>query len=197
MQELPLFPLNLFLLPGEFSQLYIFEERYKQMINECLEESKPFGIPFTDKLNTANLGSLVGIKEVVDRQANGEMEIVIEAMGHFKLQQFFYQHQPKIYPGGRVTLLSPLQDRSSTDELQKHFQEFLIGREIYDVEIQSKTSDNLYEIAHFLQMTPHEKMEIAQMKSKVQVSNYLLNYLRYLELLHEQENYVYQNFYLN
>lgn len=167
------------------------------MINECLEEGKPFGIPFTDKLNTANLGSLVRVKEVVDRQANDEMEIVIEGVGHFKLEQFFYQHQPKLYPGGRVTLLPLLEDRSSTGDLEHRFQQYLIQRDIYDLETQSKTSENLYDIAHFLQLTAYEKMELAQMKSKVQISKYLLNYLRYLELLHEQENHVYQNLYLN
>ena len=44
MFELPLFPLNTVLFPGMPLPLHIFEDRYKQMINNCLEEKGPFGV---------------------------------------------------------------------------------------------------------------------------------------------------------
>ena len=44
LEELRLFPLNVVLFPGSVLPLRIFEERYKLMIGECLEESAPFGI---------------------------------------------------------------------------------------------------------------------------------------------------------
>jgi len=43
-QKLPIFPLNLVLFPGAPIQLHIFEERYRQMIGRCLEQSSPFGV---------------------------------------------------------------------------------------------------------------------------------------------------------
>lgn len=42
--ELPLFPLNSVLFPGAPLQLHIFEDRYKQMMNLCIEEKLPFGV---------------------------------------------------------------------------------------------------------------------------------------------------------
>ncbi len=42
--ELPLFPLNSVLFPGATLPLHIFEERYKQMVNRCLESESPFGV---------------------------------------------------------------------------------------------------------------------------------------------------------
>jgi len=42
--ELPLFPLNTVLFPGATLPLHVFEERYKQMINQCLESRSPFGV---------------------------------------------------------------------------------------------------------------------------------------------------------
>jgi len=42
--DLPLFPLNTVLFPGMMLPLNIFEERYKLMVNRCLEESRPFGV---------------------------------------------------------------------------------------------------------------------------------------------------------
>jgi len=44
MFEIPLFPLNTVLFPGTPIHLHIFEERYKQMINTCIEEKRPFAV---------------------------------------------------------------------------------------------------------------------------------------------------------
>lgn len=44
MLELPLFPLNSVLFPGTLINLHIFEERYKQMVNLCLQTQQPFGV---------------------------------------------------------------------------------------------------------------------------------------------------------
>lgn len=44
MIELPLFPLNTVLFPEMPIPLHIFEERYKLMMNMCLQEQRPFGI---------------------------------------------------------------------------------------------------------------------------------------------------------
>ncbi len=43
-QELPLFPLNTVLFPGMTLPLHIFEPRYKVMIKECIDQSRPFGV---------------------------------------------------------------------------------------------------------------------------------------------------------
>jgi Lon protease-like protein len=42
---LPLFPLNLVAFPLEDLNLHIFEQRYRDLINECLDEGKTFGVP--------------------------------------------------------------------------------------------------------------------------------------------------------
>jgi len=42
--ELPLFPLNLTLLPGGVIALKIFEVRYLDLMKRCLKEEKPFGV---------------------------------------------------------------------------------------------------------------------------------------------------------
>ncbi len=42
--RLPLFPLQAVLLPEEILPLHIFEERYKDMIGDCVDRKEPFGI---------------------------------------------------------------------------------------------------------------------------------------------------------
>ena len=49
MQLLPIFPLKMVVFPGEKVNLHVFEPRYKQLVNECYEEEKPFAIPFYNK----------------------------------------------------------------------------------------------------------------------------------------------------
>jgi len=44
MFELPLFPLNTVLFPGMPLNLHIFEDRYKRMMQVCIDSSKPFGV---------------------------------------------------------------------------------------------------------------------------------------------------------
>jgi len=44
MHEIPLFPLNAVLFPGAPLQLHIFEDRYKEMINRCVESEQEFGV---------------------------------------------------------------------------------------------------------------------------------------------------------
>ncbi|MCY3557336.1 MAG: LON peptidase substrate-binding domain-containing protein [Chloroflexi bacterium] len=47
MPELPLFPLQIVVFPGETVPLHIFEPRYRQLVKDTLETNEPFGIVLT------------------------------------------------------------------------------------------------------------------------------------------------------
>ena len=49
MSELGLFPLGIVLLPSEQIPLHIFEDRYQELIGECLRENREFGLVFADE----------------------------------------------------------------------------------------------------------------------------------------------------
>jgi uncharacterized protein len=57
MYELPLFPLNTVLFPGMPLPLHIFEERYKEMIADCIRENRPFGVVLVSEGLAAEEGS--------------------------------------------------------------------------------------------------------------------------------------------
>ncbi len=197
MKEYPLFPLNLFLLPGDFSQLYIFEERYKQLINESWESGETFGLPFSNKLNAQNFGTAVKVHEIVHRQDNGEMEIIVKAVGNFKLNKFYYQKQEKLYPCGDVEFFDLEEDLKASDELMDRFRGHLLTNRNVDAELLALEEPSVYEVAGVLNLNDVEKMEFLALADASKMERYLINYLRYLELLQEQEDHVYQNFYLN
>jgi len=48
MDELGLFPLGIVLLPTERVPLHIFEPRYRELIGECVEEDREFGLLYAD-----------------------------------------------------------------------------------------------------------------------------------------------------
>jgi Lon protease-like protein len=44
LEEMPLFPLNTVLFPYASVQLHVFEDRYRELVQDCLTEDRPFGI---------------------------------------------------------------------------------------------------------------------------------------------------------
>lgn len=197
MRELALFPLNVFLLPGDYTQLYIFEERYKQLVRQCLATKTEFGIPFSNKLNGKNYGSLAQIVEVVKEYPQGEMDIVIKGTGLFKLEQFFYQIDNKLYPGGRITDLELPTTATASNKLETGFRQYLVKHEIYNSDLLEQPTIGLFEIANAIKMSDVERLDLVSLGSAKAIDAFLINYLHYLELLHQQEDKVFENIYLN
>jgi hypothetical protein len=198
MKNHPLFPMNFFLLPGEFTQLYIFEDRYKQLVKECFKEGGTFGIPYSGKLNIKNLGALVRIVEISKEHPNGELDIVVQAEGIFVLEKYYFKAQDKLYPSGDINILmNPFQGQIISDVLLKRFQEFFTDKNYPDPEQLWSSSLPTIDLIKNLFLSDFEKMEIVQLEDYQNVELYLSNYIRYLQLLEDQEKHVYQNIYLN
>ena len=85
MSDIPLFPLNVVLMPGAPLPLHIFEDRYKQMVNECLEQESEFGMVFADESGTRKVGCTAKIVELVERYDDGRMLILVEGSRRFRL----------------------------------------------------------------------------------------------------------------
>jgi Lon protease-like protein len=77
-EELGIFPLGVALSPGELLPLHIFEERYKELIGECVEHEQPFLLLFADEAGTREVGCTARVVEVLERFDDGRMNIVVE-----------------------------------------------------------------------------------------------------------------------
>ena len=115
MSEIPLFPLNVVLMPGTPMPLHIFEERYKQMVNECLDSETEFGMVLADEDGTRGVGCTARIVELVQRFEDGRMVILVEGSRRFKLNNIM---TGKPYYVGEVDYLEdgPDDDVSSLAE---------------------------------------------------------------------------------
>ena len=84
---LPIFPLELVLLPGVPLPLHIFEPRYKEMIAECLELKKPFGIVRASDEGVAEIGCTAEIVSVTKKYDDGRMDILTRGVERFEVIQ--------------------------------------------------------------------------------------------------------------
>jgi Lon protease-like protein len=82
---IPLFPLDLVLLPGVPLPLHIFEPRYKEMISECLEQKKHFGLIRNHEEVLATVGCTAEILQLLKKHPDGRMDILAEGKKRFEV----------------------------------------------------------------------------------------------------------------
>lgn len=85
---IPLFPLNVILFPDSKIPLFIFEERYKTMINECIENKSVFGVNLIENKKIHTTGCSARITEITQKYENGEMRIVVTGEKIYELIQY-------------------------------------------------------------------------------------------------------------
>jgi Lon protease-like protein len=112
--DIPLFPLNVVLMPGAPLPLHIFEDRYKQMVNECLEQESEFGMVLADESGTRRVGCTARIVELVERYEDGRMLILVEGSRRFKLNSIL---TGKPYYVGEVDYLEEEQEEEDVTAL--------------------------------------------------------------------------------
>jgi Lon protease-like protein len=84
--RIPLFPLDTVLFPGAAMALHIFEDRYREMVSECIRETKPFGVVRSDGEQMAIIGCTARIVRVVERYSDGRMDILCEGERRFEIE---------------------------------------------------------------------------------------------------------------
>ena len=130
--RIPLFPLNVVLLPGADLPLHIFEPRYRQMVRRCLEQKCEFGMLLAMPKGIVRVGCTAEVVDVVKRYNDGRMDIVTSGRAPFRI----------------VELLNA--ERYAEDELLEGYVDYLDDRErAVDTRIQRQVIE-FYEICHTL-----------------------------------------------
>ena len=123
--DFPLFPLPVVLLPTEVVPLHIFEERYKVMIGECLDEEREFGVVWLSDSGLREVGCTAAISEVLETMDDGRMNILVRGSHPFKLLR---RIEDLPYPAGDIELLDDDDappDASSLDEARERYVELV------------------------------------------------------------------------
>ncbi|SNZ00265.1 hypothetical protein SAMN06265377_2085 [Flagellimonas pacifica] len=177
MMKLPLFPLQSVFFPGETVPLHIFEERYKQLINDCRQEAVTFGIPvYID--NTISYGTEVQLVEVVNTYESGEMDVICIARQVFKVLSFENQMDEKLYAGGDVEFLDVKND--ADEALRKEvLQKLEVLYDLMDVPFTkvSPKQFNSYSLAHKMGLSFEQEYQLLQIASEVDRLRFIKNHL--------------------
>jgi Lon protease-like protein len=156
---LPLFPLELVLLPGTPLPLHIFEPRYKEMIRECISEEAPFGVVRAFEEGIAEVGCTAEIITVTKEYPDGRMDLICEGRKRFEVievnrDRSFLQAEVLIVPDDPeaaaqeervkavqlhleiLSLAGAVQDLSAADQNQLSF--YLAGSLPLDLDFKQK-----------------------------------------------------------
>ncbi|MDX1931696.1 MAG: LON peptidase substrate-binding domain-containing protein [Capsulimonadales bacterium] len=180
--EIPLFPLELVLFPYMILPLHIFEERYKEMVNRCVEEDIPFGIVLvtgvdaaTGGVETGSIGCTARIQRV-EPLKDGRMNIEVEGKDRFRILD---THEQRSY---RTALIEPFEDvagddqemRPLVEEVQRLLKDFLMrslaamGQEIGDFDLPDDPRHLSYIAAGVLPVGNEDKMTLLTVRETAQ-----------------------------
>lgn len=175
----PIFPLEIVVYPGEQLNLHIFEEQYKQLINECIAEKKPFGIPAVLKNHVADMGTLVQITEVAAVHEDGKIDIRTKGISVFRILEVIKTIPDKLYSGAIVDY--PVNNDALQIKLMKRVISGL--RELHKLlkvnKDFKKPDEELrsYDIAHHAGLSLEEEFELLGLLREDQRLEYLKRHL--------------------
>ncbi len=177
---IPIFPLDIVVYPGEKLNLHIFEPRYKQMIRECIDEKKPFGITSVFMNQMQDLGTLMEITEMVQEYDNGEMDVRTKGIQVFRVLEVVKEIPEKLYSGAIVNYPENTMEREA-NEVSK----LIAGevRRLYKLLSQEEKLGNedevleSYKIAHFLGMSRDQEYELLNLFTEVQRLEFIRRHL--------------------
>ena len=177
---IPIFPLGIVVYPGEQLNLHIFEPRYKQLIKECAENNKLFGIPSVIEEQVKDTGTLVRVVEISKVYDDGKMDIKTEGLEVFNILEVIKQLPDKLYSGAIVnypanstfgnrplmeTIISAIRELHKLLNISKEFK---------------KPDDELwsYDVAHHAGLSLMEEYELLELLHELQRQEYLKRHLK-------------------
>jgi len=113
---LPLFPLDVVLLPSTPLPLHIFEPRYREMIAECLQQQKPFGVVRAREEGMEEVGCTAEILTVTKEYPDGRMDIVTQGRDRFEVVSV---NQERSFLQAKVLYLQDEPERPTREEIAR------------------------------------------------------------------------------
>jgi Lon protease-like protein len=165
-ERFPLFPLGLVLLPQELVPLHIFEDRYKLMIGECLENDSEFGIVWLSDDGLRDVGCSARIARVIDQLEDGRMNIMVEGVRAFRLVR---RRDDLAYPAGDIEWLDDFGDDPGPEllaEARKRYAE-LVERATEERPEKEAIGDlDAYGMAGTVEHPPEAKQALLELRSE-------------------------------
>ena len=177
---IPLFPLSLVVYPGEDLNLHVFEPRYRQLIQECVEDEKTFGIPAFIDGKLPGYGTEVHITTLYKQYEDGRMDVKTKGLRVFKLLDFQNPVAGKLYAGGQVQWLESPDDAPTGTYLAQLTSRLV---RLYDLlQIETDYDPALsplfsYKIAHKVGLSIEQEYELLTLPTEDERQQFLIRHL--------------------
>lgn len=176
---IPIFPLSLVVFPEEQVNLHIFEPRYKQLIKDCHEANKPFGIPVVIKNEVNELGTLMEIKDIVKIYDNGEMDITTMGTRVFRILETIHEVPGKLYKGA-IVHYPPNKKEGKAALMKKVLTSVKILHEMLNIRKDFKKEEHSihsYDVAHHAGLSIEQEYELLELMDELHRQEYLKRHL--------------------
>jgi Lon protease-like protein len=165
-QDFPLFPLGIVALPTESVPLHVFEDRFRTMIEECLDSESEFGIVWLSDDELKPIGCACEIERVLERMDDGRFSILVRGTRVFRLLQ---RQDDLPYPAGIVEFLAEREEAPDGEVVKD-------ARELYSELVKQATDRTLsgdelaamsaYSMAATVDFGADAKQELLELRSE-------------------------------
>ncbi len=176
---IPIFPLGIVIYPGEQVNLHIFEPRYRQLVNECFNEKKAFGIPAVIEDRLQDFGTLVEVVEISEVHENGEMDIKTRGSRVFKILEVIKEVPDKLYSGAIVNYPEN-REEGNPEAMRRVMKNIRELHKLLNVNKDFKKGDTeikSYDVAHHVGLSLEEEYELLGLMDERQRQEYLKRHL--------------------
>ena len=178
--RIPLFPLDLVLLPGQALPLHIFEPRYREMTRHCIATQSAFGIILSGEAGMAGTGCSAIIAKVLKKYDDGRSDILTAGQNAFHLVR---THDEKAYLEADVEYLEEdFTDRDAAtsthlEEMYERCHKLVYGQGAPPPLETEGGASLAYHVASVLPVGTTVRQEILEIRSEVARQTKLLAHL--------------------
>jgi Lon protease-like protein len=187
---IPIFPLGIVVYPGESLNLHIFEPRYKQLIADCFEQKRLFGIPAVIENRMQDFGTLISVTDITKVYEQGEMDIKTKGEKVFRVLEVIREVPDKLYSGAIVTYPDS-HERGNPEVMRRLMASIRELHRLLNVQKEFNKSDEelkVYDVAHHIGLSLQEEYELLNLFDERQRQEYLKRHLtKVIPLIAEME----------
>lgn len=179
--NIPIFPLQLIVFPGESLNLHIFEQKYRQLFADLKSRTITFfGIPPVVDHQMHAFGTRLILTDIVKNYPGGEMDVRTQGIDVFKLGGILANGGQKLYAEATVDLIThdSSYDFLKFEELRGlylEFQDLMAAQKEIDVVDGDGYS---FKIAHYIGLSEAQKLALLEIVSEFDRQDYLIQHLK-------------------
>ncbi|HTB50958.1 MAG TPA: LON peptidase substrate-binding domain-containing protein [Solirubrobacteraceae bacterium] len=165
-EDFPLFPLDIVALPTESVPLHIFEDRYRTMIEECIDGESEFGIVWLSDDELKPVGCACSIERVLEREDDGRVTILVRGTRVFRLLE---RQDDLPYPAGVIEFVSErdeLPDKELEQEARDLYAELVEQATDRTLDQEELAGMSAYGMAGTVDFGTDAKQELLELRSE-------------------------------